>query len=486
MSVEPRIRVEVLNRENLQRIDLASIQILERVGVKIYHDRCLKLLDEAGADVDYGKKQVWMPEYLVREALQSTPSRFTLYPRDPRFNVRMEGRRVHFGVGAPGVTQILDIETGKPRPPTSEDAKNLARLVDAVENFYTYNSIVTPTEVNPLVQDLHRWAIVFNHLEKAVFDGGSGKVKAEAFLAMASAIAGGIEELKKKPLVMGFGCPTSPLQHPQESLDWLIAFAERGIPYAIISEPIAGVSGPVTLAGSLAQMNAEILSEIVIAQLIRRGTPLLYAANPFPMDMKTGNVALGAPEVGLMAAISTQLAQYYGVPSETVCAQDGKVIDAQYGFDRSMAILPALAGSNLIGGGAILDAGNMASYEAVVLGNEFAGLVYRILRGAWMDDESLALDPIQKIGAGGNFLAHPHTLRHAMKEIWYPSLIDRWGRSAWEERGSKTILEKAREKVKRTLKEHEPTPLDKDVQEKISQILKETEKRVLRLGDTGI
>ncbi len=478
--MEPRSKFQILDEDDLYRLHLATLEVLERTGVGVYEDHCLKLLGDAGAIVDEKKRISKIPEFLINEALRSVPSRFTLYARNQKHNMKVGGKTVYFGAGGPNVPNVLDLDAGERRKPTNKDLVDFARLADALENIHHYGPVTTTTDVQPEVADLHRWAITFNNTEKPITDGASGKINAQAFIKMAASISGDLDSLKKKPIIMGFGCPVSPLQHPKEALDWLIEFAGKGLPYSVLSEPMIGASSPATLAGALVVMNAEILSGIVIAQLINKGTPIIYGANPFPMDMKTAVLCVGTPEVGVSAAISTQLAQYYGIPSLTVCVPDSKTLDAQFGFERAPYVLPAMAGCNWIGAAGMIESGLTASLEQMVLDNEFMDMVYRLIQGVNLTDETLAIDVIDQVGPGGNFLPHPHTLKNAMKEIWYPDLFNREDYARWNKEGAKTMTQRAREKVKKILSEHKPIPLEEGIQKEISMIVRETEKLLMK------
>jgi len=477
---EPKTDFQILSREDLHRIHLASLRVLEDVGVAVHDDHCLELLRRSGATVNEKTKIALIPEHLVDEALRSTPGRIHLHARNPKYDLRLEGKRVHFAARGPNVPKIIDIDSGVRRNPTNRDVEDLAKLADGLENVHAYGGITTTTDVAAKVADVHRFAITFNNIEKVVFDGAPGKVNAQAFIRMAAAVVGSIEELRRRPLIAGFGCPVAPLQHPADSLDWLVEFAKNKLPYCVLSEPMEGASAPVTLAGGLVVMNAEILSGIVIAQLVNRGTPIIYGATPFPIDMKTGSLLAGTPEVGLTSAVSTQLAQYYDIPSFTECTPDTKVLDAQLAFESAPIFAPAMTGCNLIGAAGTIESGLTASFEQMVLADEFLDLIYRLMRGLELTEETLAVDVINKVGPGGQFLSNPHTRIHAMKELWYPKLIDRQSLGRWKETGAKRMEQRANERAKEILRTHKPAPLERSVQNELYEIVKETESVLLK------
>ena len=477
---EPKINFQILSRNDLRRIHLASLSVLEDVGVAVHDDQCLELLSRSGATVNEKTKTALIPEHLVDESVRSTPSRIRLHARNPKYDLRLEGKRVHFTARGPNVPKIIDIDSGVRRDPTNRDVEDTARLADGLENVHVYGGITTTTDVPANVADVQRFAITFNNTEKVVFDGAPGKMNAQAFIRMAAAVVGSVEELTRRPLIAGFGCPVAPLQHPRDSLDWLVEFAKNKLPYCILSEPMEGASAPVTLAGALVVMNAEVLSGIVIAQLVNRGTPIIYGATPFPINMKTGTLLAGAPEVGLTSAISTQLAQYYGLPSFTECTPDTKAVDAQSAFESAPILAPAMTGCNLIGAAGTIESGLTASFEQMVLADEFVDLIYRLMRGVELTEETLAVDVIKKAGPGGQFLSDPHTMKYAMRELWYPKLIDRQSVGKWKESGAKRMEHRANERAKEILRAHKPAPLERSVQNEIYEIVKEAESVLLK------
>ena len=299
-------------------------------------------------------------------------------------------------------------------------------------------------------------------------------------IRLASIVAGGEEELKKRPMLLGFHNPVSPLQHSKELTEGLMVYAKYKQPVSIAPEAQAGATAPITLAGLLTQQNAEVLSGITIAELTNPGTPVLYGAVSVPLDMKTGNIALGAIEVGLINAAAAQLARYYGLPSRgTGGTTDSKIPDIQAGFEKAATLLMAAsAGINFIYDAAgALESTLTASFEQAVIDNEICGMVARALRGIDVNDETLAIDVIENVGPGGQYLSQKHTLKHLKKEQYIPKIIKREKREDWERAGSKDLWKVAREEAKKILKEHQPEPLDKDIEKELKRTIKEIEKR---------
>jgi trimethylamine--corrinoid protein Co-methyltransferase len=284
-------------------------------------------------------------------------------------------------------------------------------------------------------------------------------------------------------MLLGFYNPVSPLQHSEKLTEGLIMYAKYKQPVIIAPECQAGATAPVTLAGLLTQQNAEILSGIVIAELANPGAPVLYGTVSTVMDMKTGNIALGAVEAGLINVATAQLAHYYDLPSRGFGGTtDSKIPDIQAGFEKAITlIMAAMAGINFIyNAGGSLESTLTASCEQAVIDNEICGMVRRVLRGIEINDEILAIDLIDEVGAGGQYLTKRHTVEHLRREHYIPTILNRQRWEIWAKTGSKEIRETAREEAKKILKEHQPESLDHEIEEELKKIIREVEKREIK------
>jgi len=472
-------QLRILTSDELHEIHLATLEILERIGVKVLEQKALRMLEEAGAHIEIEEKIARIPQYLVEEAIKKAPSGFTLFGRDQKYKLRLEDKRVYFSMQGTGV-HVLDLETGKRRDSTLKDLENFFRLADALKNIHHTTVTVKPRDIPDAVAHAYELLAGFKNTTKTVDGYTYGEAVAMDTIRMASVVTGGEEELRKRPILLGFHNPVSPLQHSENLMEGLMVYAKYRQPVLIAPEAQAGVTAPVTLAGLLAQQNAEILSGIVIAELANPGAPVIYGTVSTVMDMKTGNIALGAVEAGLINVATAQLAHYYGLPSRgTGGTTDSKIPDIQAGFEKAVTLMmAALAGINFIYDAAgSLESTLTASYEQVVIDNEVCGMVSRALRGIEISDETLAIDIIESVGSGGHYLAQRHTLEYFRKEHYLPTIINREKREIWEKAGSKDLREVAREEANRILKEHQPEPLDRDVEEELKKIVKAVEKR---------
>jgi len=473
-------QLRILTSDELYEIHLATLEILERIGVKVLEHKALRMLGEAGALVDVKEKIARIPEYLIEEAVKKAPSGFTLFGRGHGYKLRLEDKRVNFSMQGTSV-HVLDLETGKRRASTLKDSENFCRLADALENIHHASAgVVRARDVPENVAHVYQLFAGFRNTTKTLDGETYGQAVAMDGIRMASVVAGGEEELKKRPLLLGFHNPVSPLQHSEMLTEGLMLYAKYRQPVLIAPEAQAGATAPVSLAGLLAQQNAEILSGILIAELANPGAPVLYGTVSTIMDMKTGNLAYGAIEAGLINVVTAQLAHYYGLPSRgTGGGTESKIPDIQAGFEKAMTLMmAALAGINFIYCAAgSLESTLTASYEQAVIDNEICGMVSRALRGIEISDGTLAIDIIEDVGPGGHYLAQRHTLEYFRKEHYLPIIINREKRERWERAGSKDLWEVAREEAKRILKEHQPEPLDRGIEEELQKIVKDVEKR---------
>jgi trimethylamine--corrinoid protein Co-methyltransferase len=253
-------------------------------------------------------------------------------------------------------------------------------------------------------------------------------------------------------------------------LEGLFICAEYGQPLAMSPEAIAGATAPVTLAGLLVQQNANIMAHVTLAQIVRPGTPVLYGTVSTVANMRVGNVALGSVETGLISAGAAQMARYYGLPCRSVgAATESKLEDLQAGLERTATLLPpVLAGVNFITCGGTLDSTMLESDALLMLDDELCGMALRLARGVDVNDDTLALDLIQQIDTIGNYLAEGHTVRHFRREHYIPNLLPREPYDAWEQAGSRSVLDCARERVREVLAQHQPRELDPSMEQELA------------------
>lgn len=472
-------QLEILSRDDIERIHGATVEVLRRLGVKVWEPKARELFQKAGAEVDRKTLMVRIPESLLKEAIAKAPKEFEMYGRDPSYKLVFGGKRVHFSVAGMGV-RVHDLE-GRVRPATLSDVENLARLGDHCQNIHHISMMVTPQDVPDRLYPLYMLLANWKNSIKTTDGYNYTASQAMETIEMASILRGGREELMKKPMLLGFTNPVSPMQLSKELIEGAIVYAENNQPMLYAPEALAGGTAPATLAGLLVQQNAEVLSGIMVSQLARPGAPVLYGTVSAALDMRTGATALGGPEVGLLNLATAQLARYYGIPCRgTGGNTDSKVLDAQAGAETAVNLLmAALAGMNFIYDAAgSLEGSLTVSYEKLLVDDEICGMVSRVLAGIEVTEETLAVDEICRVGPNASYLSSPLTARTYRREHFIPTLFDRSSREAWTKAGSRDIAALAREEAKRVLRTHQPEPLEQDVLRDLEQYVKKVAERV--------
>lgn len=468
-----KIGLRCLSDKDIQAIHEASLAILRDTGVRVHHHEARKLARDAGATVDDDSKIVRLPERLVTDCIAQTGKQYMLHGRDPE---RMAG----FGDGntvwmsSPGQYTWIDAQGGGRRSATAQDVRNAIRLGDALDRIYIVGAMGQPEEVPETWRDVFLTGELVKGTTKPARCWVRNGRTATAILEIYRAVAGGAEALRHRPMAEAFLEPISPLQLPEHGLDIVKAFAQAGQPVSIGPMAMTSATAPGTLAGTLAQENAEILAGLVMTQLFAPGTPVTYGGIPHVMDPRTSICSFGSPEQGLMAVAMVQIAKFYGLPAYiNVGLTDAKTLDVQAGIEKaSSMLLGRLAGADTFGHCGICGTDHGASLEWLYVDNELAAYVDRVAGGFAIDTEKLAAEVVGRVGPGGNFLAEEHTVQHFRDELWIPgSAWTRQSWDGWESGGSASMAERAREQVQAILATHTVEPPDEKLSAEIDQIV---------------
>jgi len=454
-----------LTDSEVRRIHQASLRILERTGVQVDQPEALELFKEAGADVR--ENRVRLPQSLVEDAIDEAPSKVILAGRDPEHDLILQDARVHIGTGGAAL-QVLDLETGAIRKALLRDVGDMARIVDALDNIHFYLIPIYPTDLPEDRVEISKYYASLANTTKHVQAGVYTLRGIRDVVSMCEQIAGSPEALRARPLVSFItSWMVSPLKFATDVTTLLIEVCHQGIPVVLSAAPMAGSTSPVTLAGTLAQLNAEQLSGLTLTQLVSPGTPVIIGPIPATADMRSGKYLGGSVELGISNAAITQLAHLYEVPIYNSAGMtDAKLPDIQAGMEKAQsAIQVALAGTNFIHHAAgMLEDMSTIAYEQFVIDNEMLGMVMRAVRGIEVSDDTLALDAIDRVGPGGHYLADEHTMRYMRTEHYYPSeVFDRRGRDEWEANGATDAWFRAKSLARKILAEHKPAPIDPEV-----------------------
>ncbi|MGD8969684.1 MAG: trimethylamine methyltransferase family protein, partial [Anaerolineae bacterium] len=407
--------------------------------------------------------------------VSQAPAVVTLYNRLGEEAMVLGIGRLHARTSS-GATSVLDRRTGHRRPATCEDAADAARLADGLPNVHGVSTMaVQPADVPAGGVDVHAVRVALANTVKPLGYVCLNERLIGAVLGMVTVAAGGEKQLQHRPMITALAESTSPLQLVSSQLSLLKAFASRGLPLTLHAHPIAGLTAPVTLAGELVITHAEVLGLISIAQLIRPGTPVVYGMSSSVPDMHNAANLSGAVEIGLLGVAAAQLARHCGVPSVVSSGCDAHRPGAQSVLERLMTLLPpALAGVDLINL-STLDTKMSFSLEQLVIDNAVLSMVERVRRGIDVEDETLALDLIERVGPAGSFVTSDHTLEHHRDELLTCELIDHRPREVWEAAGAMDMETRARQEVARLLAEHRHPTLPAQVAAQLDEVLRAVE-----------
>ena len=438
-----------LDQEATQKIHRGSLDILSDVGVRVDHEEVLNRLEERGAKVDRTAKIARLPEALIEWALKTAPSSIALADRrGRRYSLRPSGDTVYWTGNA-----LYMVEGDRRVDIDSERFVQMARLVDALDHA---DAMVGTSlcDVPPKCRDFVGFRLIgentTKHIRPVIFSSDG----ANAIMEMADVLLDGADLAERPIFSLGYS-NVSPLHWTDTALELMAYTSDRKIPIMLNAEPMAGGTSPVTFAGSILSANAEILSGIVIAQVLEEARPCIYNLGfAHVLDMRTTVALTGSPETSLFAVSGAEMAAHYDLPCASWVSTDAVVLDAQSAYEKMMGFLThTAAGVNVIWGIGQMEAQFSLSLIQAVLDDEMLTMVQHFLRGFKTDAEHLALDVIRELGFKGDFLGHDHTLKYYREELSTSDLANRDRRGAWEREGRKRIEQRAEEEVKRLLSE---------------------------------
>ncbi len=461
-------RFRKFSGDQVVRLHHASLAILERTGVCLYDQRAVDLVKKAGMTVTDGNR-VRIPSKLVEWALSAAPKRVVLSDRHGKPTMFLEGYNTYYGPGS-DCPNVIDYRTGERRPGLLQDIEQAMRVCDALPNIDFLMSFCIASDVDQRVYDRYQMRAMLANSNKPILFVTTEFSGTQDAVAMAEAVAGGPEEFARHPNAALYINVTAPLRHNAEALQKLMFMAERNLPTTYTPVVLRGANGPITLAGAIAMANAGELAGLVIAQLTREGAPVILTGGCNDMlEMRSMLDIYGAPE---NRASLLEVAHYYNMPifGLTGCS-DSKLPDEQASAEAAFSlILETMGGAQMAHDVGYLEGGLSNSLEQIVICDELINYVKRYMTPIQVDDETLALDVIDRLGPNGDFLGDDHTLAH-YKEDWYPKLFDRRNRERWQADGGTTLRERARKRVETILASHNPEPLPAAVQQRLDEIV---------------
>lgn len=475
LKATPRFRM--LTNDQIERITATAFKVLEKVGFKVLHPGVRKMLQSAGAVVN--GESVKVPEFIVRGCLSTAPKGWTLYDRQGNRALDVSGRNSYYGT-ATASPRTKDALTGEYHETRVQDIARAARIADSLENIDWVMPMGSAQDVPAKAADLHEFhATVTNTTKPIVFLAYSPR-GTELIYDIAAEVVGGYDILRDKPFLVLYPEPISPLVMPEEVAERILIAADRYLPQMMGPAIQPGATGPVTMAGAVAQGVAESLFCVVVAQLRQPGCPVGLGCNFGIFDMAQALMSVGAPEMSLALAAQAEVAQSLGLPTWGLAgATDAKCLDAQAGAEAAYHILAqGLAGLNLIHDVGYMDMSMACAVEQLVMSNDIIGMAKKFLGGFEVSDDQLALDVISQVGPGGHFLQQRHTMTHFRKELWQAKVFTRQPFETWKEGGSKDVEARVREKIVSTLETHEAPPLTDKILSELQRIKNQGDKEL--------
>lgn len=463
----------VLSKQEIEMIHQATLRILGETGIVLALPEAREIMTGSGASIQGDR--VLLPPDLVEREVARCPCQVSLRGRNGETIVLGDGKTHWHNLG--GAPRIYDPDTGRHRPATLQDVRDSTRLLDALDSVTTITPFFTPHDVAGRIMSLamYRHAVPFS--TKPIHGPGVQTRPEVRYAARMASVIGPPPELLSMAV-----SPISPLTFPDHTAEAIIEVARHELPFTPLPCPTAGTTAPMSLAGSLAQQNAEVLASIVLAQLVRPELPIVYCGRLAMMEPRTGFSVWGGVELGLASAATVQIGQRYHLPVNVYgLSTNSHLLDIQSGYERALnAAIPALAGADELSGIGEMDAGVMGSYAQMVCDNEIAASVRRLRRGFSVDQDALALDILTEVMDGRrNFLDQLHTVRYLRAgEVMLTRLAERRSWETWDQTGRENMTQRAQAEAKQILDQHQVPPLTEDQERELDAILEEAERQL--------
>lgn len=466
-------KIELLTQELIDRILDEAFQLMMKPGIKVQYAEARELLGSAGCEVAETHDVVRIPESVARKALETVPGQFYLYDRAGNPAVNYGGHAVHFDPGSSGV-HVLDPESLEHKPSYTADLVRLVKVAEMLPQYDAQSTAVVCNEVPKEIGDLYRLYVVLMHSQKPIVTGAFTNDTLHVMIDMLAIFSGGRDALAEKPQAVFDVCPSPPLIWSKFGAGNLIELARAGIPAEIVSMPLAGAAGPVTLLGSVVQHAAECISGITIHQLAKSGSPIVWGGAPAIFDMRKGSTPMGAIETAMIDASYAQVGKSLGLPTHCYLgATESKIVDAQAGLESGMtALVGALAGVNMISGAGMLDFLACHSPEKLTIDAEAIGMARRLLDGVQARTETLATAMFEGINFKGDFLKQRITRELFAQEQYLPSdVIDRDSIRGWQQSGSPDTFARAKVRTQQLLSEYKRPQMDPALEKELVSLV---------------
>jgi trimethylamine--corrinoid protein Co-methyltransferase len=472
-----KLGIRYFSDDQVKKIHANALDILESHGFMVEHVEALEMLKDAGGnsiDVDFDKQVVKVKPDFAQSCILSGISEFTLGARNHKNDVTVAcNPKIPVLRNGGGVDKIIDIDTGEFRDMLLEDTIDLYHVLDAMEGINVIAPLY-PHDIHTGSRDLFVLETLFNHTSKHVNIRTFSKENLDILVKMGHLVAGGEENFRKQPVFSIFDSPLSPLKFPELTVDVFLAAGKYGIPLYMANLPIAGGTGPFTLAGMVQLLHAELLASVVICQSAYPGAPMLLHPLAMTMDWQTLLGLSASIESTMITAGIIQVAnEIFSMPVDVHGPwSDTYISDSQSMMERTFQVLlPAFSGAASIAGFGDIQEG--LAYCPVQLGidEELIGYTLKALEGIPVDDDRLAVEAIKRVGFGGNFMTDDTTIKYLRSDYYKPKILNRLSREDWEAAGKKDVNAAARDRIKKLMREHQPEPLERGLRKELRELV---------------
>jgi trimethylamine--corrinoid protein Co-methyltransferase len=465
----------LLTQEQVERTHSASLEILANTGMLVRNEKARQIFTNHGCRVDDESQMVRFPAEVVEKFRAMLPPTFTFHGRDPRYDrvVPRDGPVIVTGSSAPN---IIDPQTGQERRARSDDIARIAHLIQELPGYDVFSISTLADDAPPGQFTLARLYPSLKHCLKPIRSTTRDMQDIQAVMDLLYVLAGSRDAYHAHPFVTHHYCPVvSPLTMDQLSTEAMIYFCEQGLPVYPSIVPNAGLTSPMSMAGTLAQGNAEFLAISVLMQMVKEATPTIYATLPTVADMRTGAYASGGIECGMLHMAFAQMARFYHVPyGGYIGLSNSKINDAQSGYETGMSTAAGvLAGTDMLNMGGLLDALKVFDFAKAVIDDEIALMLKRLKRGIHFDEDELALDVVAQVKPGGSFMMSAHTAKRMKTEALLTRLADRDPRETWEKKGSLDTQAHAMQRAQEILGHMSASLLPEEAEERIRSRIKD-------------
>jgi trimethylamine--corrinoid protein Co-methyltransferase len=457
----------LLTPQQVERVHEASLEILAEVGLKVRHEPARALFKQHGCIVE--EERVKFPPAVVEKYRRMYPSSFTFHGRDPKFDKTIPQDSPVI-VTASSAPDIMDPLTGQERRATSADIAQIAHLINELPGYDVFSISTLADDAPPQQFTISRLYPALKYCLKPIRVTTTDMKDTLSVMEMVYTVAGGKDAYREHPFLTHHYCPVvSPLTMDHLSTENVMFFAREGLPVYPTIVPNAGLTSPMSMAGTVVQGNAEFLAAATLMQMCREGTPLIYATLGTVADMRSGAYASGGIECGMLHMAYAQMAHFYHVPcGGYIGLTNSKLNDAQAGYETGMsAVAGLLAGMDMFNIGGLIDALKTFDFAKAVIDDEIAQMMKRLKRGISFSEEDLALDLIREIGPGGSFITAKHTINRMKTEAVMTKIADRDARTIWEKKGALDIHARAMNRARDIMKQNTAALLPPETEEKL-------------------